>query len=793
MNDLSSPGGESVTPGANRHSRRRFLGYLIGAPVLVTAAQLSSKVPAGADVISLLEGKKAAGSATALNPIPSPDQPADVTDLGDLLILAAAPTDNMIKVTVNKDGTVSFDMPREENGQGLQTGMTMLIADELDVALSAVNVTLADAEPSLLFNQITGGSSGVRTLWDPVRTACALARQQLLAAAAAHFGVPARSLTVKAGVVSTRDGRTITYGELSPMAAVSTTTAMTVTPKDPAQYQIVGTPVRNLQARDIVTGRQIYTPDLKIPGVDAMPTMVRRAPTQRGTLKAFLNPDVIRAMPGVLDVAAMSFGVAIRGRTFGQVIDAVNAVEATWNPGPVAGLDDKAIFDQLKAATQPLIVPDIPALPAGGVQSFDAEFEWGYVNHAPLEPNVAIADVHPDRAEVWSPLQNPIVALQTIAQDLGLPQSAVKVHVLRGGGSFGRTLFYDAAHEAPLISRAMGNKPVKLMWHRTNDMRQSRGHPPTYHRMRATISGGSVLSYEHRVSAVQTDINPGLGEIFTNTLKNEPGGEMGFDQTLFLTTVTCPYNFGAVTQTLDEVPVELWTASWRSVYSYDTRASEEIFVDRLAAAMGVDPLAFRMAFLKSDRIKTLLQKVATVGQWGRPMKPGTAQGLCANTRDRSFGASLVEVDATDPANPRVTKAVIAVDAVIPINPLAIEAQQIGGLNDAISVVLSAGNAIQDGLPVPDGWDQFGLARQGQSPPDVQVFVVPRAGDKPAGIGESGVPNTAGAIANAYIRATGKMPTSFPINPVVITDTTPPGQVGTQDDSPIPPANELYNY
>lgn len=218
-------------------------------------------------------------------------------------------------------------------------------------------------------------------------------------------------------------------------------------------------------------------------------------------------------------------------------------------------------------------------------------------------------------------------------------------------------------------------------------------------------------------------------------------------------------------------------------------------VDQIAKAMGQDPLAFRLAFLKDERIKILLQKVAEAGDWGRTMTPGTAQGICANSRDRGFGACLAEVDATDPTHPRVTKAVIAVDAVLPINPMSIEAQQLGGLSDAISVVFSASSPMRDGLPVPDGWDEFGLARQGQYPPEVQVFVMPRDGDLPAGIGESGVPNTAGAIANAYIRATGRIPTRFPINPVTTsatTSATPPGQVGAQDSSPLP-TTFRYDY
>jgi isoquinoline 1-oxidoreductase beta subunit len=229
------------------------------------------------------------------------------------------------------------------------------------------------------------------------------------------------------------------------------------------------------------------------------------------------------------------------------------------------------------------------------------------------------------------------------------------------------------------------------------------------------------------------------------------------------------------------------------VYSYAARCGEEILVDKIAAAMGQDPLAFRLAFGKDDRIKTLLRKVAEVGDWGRSMPPGTAQGICANTRDRSYGASLVEIDATDPANPRVTKAVIAVDAVLPINPRSIEGQQLGGLADAIGVVLTASSQVKNGLPLNSGWDDFGWPAQGNYPTDVQVIVMPRDGDTPGGIGESGVPNTAGAIANAYIRATGKMPTRFPVNPVKITNPTPPGMLHPSPKLPLPPPGDPYNY
>ncbi len=766
-----------------------MLGWVVAAPVLVTAARVDRV--AGAPRLETTSSPVAARTLGAVDmlPIPSPDQPADVTDLGDYLIMASKPTNWMITVTVQSNGQVDFVMPREENGQGLRTGVAMIIAEELDVALSSVNVTLADADPALVFNQITGGSSGIRTLWDPVRAACAIARQQLLEAAADELGVPISSLSVSDGVVSASDGQSLTYGQLSPLAAATETEQVQATPKPSSEYTIIGTPVPQLANRDIVTGREVYATDLDIPG--ALPTMVRRPPTIKGTLKSFTNYSTIRNMPGIHDVVAMPFGVAVRGETFGQVIDAVNAVQATWNPGPVANMDDASVYAQLEEAAIGLPASSLPSLPLGA-RLVEADFRWAFVNHAPLEPNVAVADVRSDRAEIWAPLQNPIVTLQQIAQDVGLPQSDVTVHVIRGGGSFGRTLWFDAAQEAAQISKAMG-KPVKLMWHRTNDMRVGRAHPQSYHKLQAVVLGGSVLGYLHRLATVQADVNPGLGEIISYTTAKPDLGMEGYDEFLFTTTVVCPYNFGVVAELLTEVPLDFWTSSWRSVYNYDTRGSEEMFVDQLAAAMGQDPLAFRLAFLKSDTSKALLQSVAKAGNWGRTMPEGTAQGISIERRDKSATACLVELDATDPAKPRVTNAWIAADARLPVNPLSIEGQLMGGLSDAISVVLSAGNRIQDGLPLEDGWDGFGWARQGQNPVNLTITVNPLSADVPGGIGEIGVSTAVGAIGNAYARATGTLPRTFPVNPAPLpSDLTPPGQLSPPPSQPVP-FGQLYDY
>jgi isoquinoline 1-oxidoreductase beta subunit len=254
-----------------------------------------------------------------------------------------------------------------------------------------------------------------------------------------------------------------------------------------------------------------------------------------------------------------------------------------------------------------------------------------------------------------------------------------------------------------------------------------------------------------------------LGEILTAMSAKLPvGGNMSFAQTVFLTTVKSPYNFGVTTQLLNEVPLKMHTGAWRSVYSANTRGAEEIMVDEIAAKLGKDPVAFRREFIKVDRQRAVLDKVVELGQWGKTMPKGFAQGVAVHGEYKSFTACLVEIDARDPKAPRVTKATIAVDVGRPINPRGIQSQMLGGLTDAISTTLTAGLHIDKGLPLEGSYSQFHYARQKNSPLDVQVFVMPANGE-PGGAGELGLPAAVGAIANAYARATGIKPRSFPIN------------------------------
>jgi isoquinoline 1-oxidoreductase beta subunit len=754
-------------PNPKGFGRRHFLGFLVAAPTLAVVAQIGG---------TLLEPQQAAAA------IPSLPQPEDIFDLGDLQNLAAAPTAGLISVVVGSDGIASFAVPRAEVGQGMTTAVAMMIAEELDLPLSQVDVTLADARPELLMNQLTGGSNSMRSIYTPVRTASAIARQQLLSTAAAQWQVPVSELSTNNGVITHKSGKQATYGSLAKAAAATKTISVATQLKNQSEFKVLGTPQNRIDAHEAVTGRKKYTLDLDVP--DAKPTMVARPPTINGTVKSVQNAAEVQAMPGITDVATITHGVAVRGETFGQCIDAIRALNVTWNPGPVATESDATVFTKLKAAQLPLAVPGVL------VKSVDAEFTFAFASNSPLETGSAIADVRKDRAEIWSCLKVPIVAQQEIAQMLGLPPNAVKVHVTQGGGSFGRHLFHDAAAEAAEASQKMG-KPVKLMWSRTDDFRQGRVHPMCVSRVRATYALGNVVSFEQRHTSVQTEFSHGLGEMITATAAKLPvGGNLSFAESIFELTQSSPYNFGVTTQLLNEIPLQFSTGSMRNIYSPNVVTAEELVVDQLAAAMGKDPVQFRREFLKDNRLRAVLDKAVQVGEWGRQLPSGVAQGIALHSEYKGAVAVLVEIDCRPEtvnrnisdavAGPRVTKAVVVVDPGFAINPRGLEAQMIGGLNDGIATCLTSSLHIKDGIPLEGSWDNYFYTREWNTPIDTQVVIMPNTSSSPSGAGELAVAPSFAAVACAYARATGKMPTTFPINhgtlsfqPLPLQPSTPP--------------------
>lgn len=713
-------------------TRRRFLTFVIAAPVLTV-------------VVNAIDGIAWPG----LMPAAASTGVSDIFDLSDALTLAALPTAYLLKIEVTPANRVVVHVPRAEVGQGITTAMGIVAAEELDAGLETLDVVLDDARPELLWNQLTGGSNSVHSLYTPMRTVAARARAQLVTAAAQRFKVSASTLTTRDSKVIAPDGRTATYGSLSAAAAKVTVPAVPGTPKDPSRFTLIGKPTTRLDARDIVTGNAKYALDLPVAGA---PTVVARAPTIGGSVLS-VDDSAARTMPGVLGIARIPSGVAVAATSFDQAQAARDALRITWSPGPNAALSDLQIRAKLRAAAPPFAAPPLGSL------SVSREFDFAFAPHAPLEVHTCVADVGASSAEIWYGAKSPIVASQEVAAAVGLPADKVTLHVVRSGGSFGHRLFFEPAIEAALISKAL-HRPIRLMWTRNDDMRHGRMRPASHHKVRATTLLGSVLTYEHRHATLPVDFSHGLGEALSAVGFNilSPG----VTQTVFALTQNVPYDFGVATQTLTDVPLAFPTGSWRSIYSGQASTVNEIMVDEIARALHIDPVTFRRQKLSSARTLAVLNRVASAGQWGRPMPAGTAQGVAIHEEYKSVVAYLVEIDCRDRSAPRVTKGVCAVDVGRAVNPRGLEAQVQGVLTDGLSMTLHAGLHIDNGAVREGTYTDYHFARMADSPLDIDVIVMPPTGE-PGGAGELGFPAAAAAVANAYARATGTTPFSFPIS------------------------------
>ncbi len=744
-------------------TRRKLMAYAISAPVLTVAVGMGANLAAPSNASAQLLG------LIPLPPLPlTPPDTVDFYDIGDAIAQTSLPTMPLVKLTIGTDSRVRLELPRMESGQGIDTTAAMMVAEEMDVPLSMVDVVLSDARPELIFNQLTGGSSSVRSLDLGLPVLAAVVKARLLAAAAVRFGVSPSSVSINAGVVVAPGGLTATLGSLTSAAAALPLPANALR-KPASQYKVIGTRTGRQDARDSITGKKKFTMDLDVP--NAKPTMMRMPAQVRGTVVSVNNLGAVKAMPGVLEVVAIpaggaitarQVGVAVMAETFGQAWAAANLLDITWGDGPIKGQTNATIQARLKQSILPFLVPPLGALTVEG------EFEMAPASHAPLEVDCAIADVRADRAEIWAGLQSPIITQQAIAADIGLPVSALQVHVIPSGGSFGRRLFWDPVQSAAYISKVTG-RICKLMYHRSDDVRHGRMRPHQYQKIRATILAGQVISYQQRGAAPNIDTRHGFGEILTAAAAASPGlapqtlGNFAVELSLFKTMVASPYNFGVHSKELLPTALDLNTASFRSVHIQPFRATEEIMVDEIAKALNQDPLAFRLRYLRLPRARAVLQKVAQAGNWGRAMPAGFAQGIAVHQETRAFTATLVEIDARDPLNARVVKAVIAIDVGKPINPSGIEAQMQGGLSDSISLILNAGLTFKDGLPQESSYANYRFSKMKDFPKDVQIFIMPNAGEPVAGLGEVGFSASSGAIANAYARATGLKPRKFPLN------------------------------
>jgi len=662
-------------------------------------------------------------------------------------------------IRIGTDGRVTLIMNQVEMGQGTYTSMPMLLAEELEVGLDQVQLEHAPPDEKLYaipgFGiQMTGSSTSVRMLYEPLRRAGATARIMLVAAAAQTWNVDPASCRAQRGVVThTPTGRKLGYGTLADKAATMPVPAR-VALKDPKDFKLIGTPAKRLDTPAKVNGTAQFGIDVRLPGMRI--ATVAASPVIGGKL-TFVDDSKAKAIRGVRQIVRLEDAVAVVADHMWAAKQGLKALTLRWDDGPNGTIGTADVVRGLAAAAQtPGVVVrndgDAPAALAGPSKKLEAEYEVPFLAHAALEPINCTVHVRPDRCEVWTGSQVLSRVQAAACQVTGLPPEKVVVHNFYLGGAFGRRLEVDYVPQAVRIGQQVQG-PVKVIWTREEDVQHDVYRPYYYDRLAAVVDArGLPMAWTHRL------VGPAIMARWA-----PPAFQNGIDPDAVDGAAQLLYDIPAIRleYVRHEEPV-INTGFWRGVGVTHNTFVIESFIDELAAAAKQDPVAYRRALLgKSPRAKAVLDLAARQAGWGRPLPEGRGRGVSVLYSEwGSYLAGVAEVSVSKAGEVSVHRVVCAVDCGTVVNPDTVKAQIEGGIIFGISGALWGEVTLQNGRVQQSNFHDVRVLRINEAP-SIEVHLV-RNLEAPGGIGEPGTAVTAPAIANAVFAATGKRIRKLPV-------------------------------
>jgi isoquinoline 1-oxidoreductase subunit beta len=704
-------------------------------------------------------------------------------------------------VKISTDNTVTVLMAKSEMGQGVHTGLAMLLAEELDADWAQVRVehtpidkiynniaTVVDGLPFHPDNDgtlkktaqwmtaklmrefgvmMTGGSSSIKDLWLPMREAGASARAMLVSAAAQQWSVPAAACQVSEGRVSHASGKRASFGELVDTAARQPLPGRVVL-KDPAKFKLIGQPQRRLEAPAKLDGSATFGMDVLPPGL--LYASVQMCPTLGGTVATF-DGSAAEKLPGVKKVLAVpalngsTAGVAVVADTPFHAAKALAQVAVQWNHGAHAGLNSADVMTRLARTLDTedgfayYSQGDVDAALKTASKTVSAEYRAPYLAHAPLEPMNCTVQFKDGAATVWVSTQVPGIARSAVARVLGIDAAKVDVQVQLLGGGFGRRLDVDFAAQAAAIAKDMGGAPVQTFWSREQDMTHDFYRPACVARFTAGLNAQQQLVAWKNTSAGQAIVPQVLKRLF-----DLPGG--GPDKTTSEGAFDQPYEWPSARIAHEIVDVGVPVGFWRSVGHAHQAFFKESFIDEVAAAAGQDPVAFRASLLtQHPRHLKVLQRVAALCGWGQPSAPTPpgerrARGVALHQSFGSVVAQVAEVSVDANKGIRVHQVWCVVDCGLAINPNLIQQQMESAIVFGLSAALFGEITIVNGQVQQSNFHDYPVLRINQCP--VVHTEVIASTEPPEGAGEPGTPPIAPAVANALFALTGQRLRSLPL-------------------------------
>ena len=711
---------------------------------------------AGVDRRSFL--KLGAASGFALGLFAASDGAAAQTAAGDTALKPHQIPSAFVRIDPN--GLVTVMVNRLEFGQGVITGLPMLVAEEMDADWTKVRGELAPAgdayrDPGFGI-QMTGGSSATHNSWQQYRELGARTRAMLVGAAAQKFGVARESCRVANGVVSAGDKRA-GFGELA-ADAMKQPVPEKVTLKEAKSFQRIGRRTGRLDAVAKSSGRQNFGIDAR---ADGMKTVLLVHPPVFGAKVASFDAGKAKAIKGVVDVFQVDLdrgasGLAVVADGYWPARMAREALQVQWNSEGVEKVDtDKLLETYRQLAAQPGIKvreADTSKI-AGAPKKISAEYSFPYLAHAPMEPLNCLIDFDGTSCKVWAGSQFQTIDQANIAATLGLKPDQVQLATMMAGGGFGRRAvptsdyLVEAARVAKAWNAAGRSGPLKLVWSREDDIRGGYYRPMHVHRAEIGFDEkGKVLGWKHTI----------VGQsILTGTPFEQFLVKNGVDSVTVEGVADTPYDLPLsleVHHPKVNVPV-LW---WRSVGHSHTAFVMETLVDEIARSTGQDPVAYRRSLLPARHQRHLAAldlAVAKSGYGKKTLPAGRAFGVAVHEAFGSVVAYVVEASLKD-GQPVLHRVTAGVHCNTVVNPLAVEAQVQGAALMALGTTLP-GSAItlKDGVVQQSNFGEYTVARMPQMPV-IEVHTVPSS-EPPTGMGEPGVPPLAPAFANAIAKLTGK--------------------------------------
>ena len=653
-----------------------------------------------------------------------------------------------IWIRIAPDGSTTLIVPSSEMGQGVNTSLSMILAEELEADWQSVKTETAPVNskyinPESNSGQMTAGSSSVKGFWNPLRKAGAAVRLMLQKAAAQKWEIPIEECVAKSGYIYRKNSsQKLSYGELAEAAGKIDI------PSDPPlknskDYNLVGKSIKRIDIPSKTNGSAQFGIDVRLP--EMMYATIRQSPVFGGEVLSY-DEDAAKSIRGVKKVTLIPNGIAVIADNTWRAKRGMEVLNLKFHGGKTIGLESQQVQKELLKA-----LDDEGKTKIEANQVLDLEYEVPFLAHAPLEPMNCTANVTDNFCEVWVPTQSQGGCMDAAKEITGLDEEQIQIHTTYLGGGFGRRGETDFVKQSLILAKALG-KPIKVTWMREEDMQHDFYRPASMSRFQIGLNkDGFPISWNNQLAS------PSILKRFFAPMawfNIDPLSTEGADE--------IPYAIEDFNFDYSVVDSGVPVGFWRSVGSSFNAFFTESAIDEAAHLAQQDQFDYRMKLLSGKpRFQKVLEKVMRESKWGRILPKGHGLGISIHKTRGSIAGAVIEVSTDVNGMLNLNKAWIAIDCGKVINPNTVRAQMEGGFTFGLSATLGEEITLKDGRVEQSNFHDYSILRLKGSP-DISVEII-ESGNEIGGVGEVAVPLAAPALTNAIFSSSGRRIRSLPLS------------------------------